>query len=913
MAGSRIKGITIQLDGDTRGLDSALQSVNRRTKDVQSELKDVERLLKFNPNNVELLAQRQELLTDAIQSTTNKLNQLRQAEAQVQAQFERGDISQEQYRGFRRELQQTEQQLAGFQQSLQDMATEQEQLGQRTRQMTALFEATGTSVEDYANVIGQRLVRAIQNGTATSRDLEYAFQRIGRHAIGAGGDIEQLRASLASVNNGASIQSVRQDLMNLQMEAHETEEAVDGIGDSLSSLVGVAAAGGGIAGSVQEALDMASLETKIDILFNVPEESKQSVKEAILDIQSYGVEGEEALEGVRRQWVLNQNASYAVNDSIVRGAGAISSAYSDIDFIELIQEVNEIGKELKINDDQALSLVDSLLKVGFPPDQLDIIAEYGAQLSRAGYSAEEIRGIFAAGVETGTWNIDVLLDGLKEGRIVLAEFGIEVDKATKEVIDGTKISAKQLQAWGKDIASGGEKGKKAYVDVAKAVASIDDQTKRNQVGVKLFGTLYEENGEKITQSILNAENQTKSLDEMMNGLYETMGKTNADPMVELQHAINNVKKELAPFLTEILKGVTAITQWVAENPKLTATIVAVVTTIGVLAGAFMALAPLIAGVQAALPVLGTIFTALTGPIGLVIAAIAAVIAIGVLLYQNWETISTKGQEIFTNLLNFLKNTWDFITNLIGQALDWIDQQTNGKFSSITNTVRNFMSTASNILERGWQFVKDTFSNALKFAKALLTGDFEAMWQVVEDQMGNIMDTVKDIWAEVESFFEGIDLSDIGADIIRGLISGMGSLAKDITRKVGELASLIPDGMKEFLGIKSPSRLMRDEVGKWIPLGVAEGISRNAGAIDRASEQMMANAIPTLPRMPAGEIGASGASTGGATGGNNTFNFSGMMQGATFIVRNDYDIERIARELGNYVTMQARKGGVVFGG
>jgi hypothetical protein len=106
--------------------------------------------------------------------------------------------------------------------------------------------------------------------------------------------------------------------------------------------------------------------------------------------------------------------------------------------------------------------------------------------------------------------------------------------------------------------------------------------------------------------------------------------------------------------------------------------------------------------------------------------------------------------------------------------------------------------------------------------------------------------------------------------------------------------------------------MRDEIGKWIPLGVAEGISRNAGAIDRASEQMMANAIPTLPRIPAMGIGAAGSSTGSA-GGNNTFNFAGMMEGATFIVRNDYDIELIARELGNYVTMQARKGGVVFGG
>lgn len=913
MAGSRIKGITIQLDGDTRGLEQSLQSVNRRTKDVQAELKDVDRLLKFNPNNVELLAQRQELLTDAIQSTTTKLNQLRQAEAQVQAQFERGEISQEQYRGFRRELQQTEQQLAGFQQSLQDMATEQEQVGQRTRQMSALFEATGTSVEDYANVIGQRLVRAIQNGTATSRDLEYAFQRIGREAIGAGGDIEQLRASLATVDSGGSIQSIRQDLMNLQIEAHETEDAVEGLGDSLSTLVGAAAAGGGIAGSVQEALDMASLDTKIDILFNVPEESKQSIKEAVKGIVAYGLDGEEALEGVRRQWALNKDASDAVNDSISRGAAAIAKNFAGVDYIELIQETNEVAANLKITNEEALALFNTLLKTGFPPEQLDTVAEYGTQMQLAGFSLKEIQSIFEAGISTKTWNIDNLNDGVKEARLTMAGFGLEVDENLGKLIKKAGGSAKQFQDWGKAVAAGGEEGSQAMSAVAEWIETIDNKEIKNELATKVFGTKWEDQGDNMIAVFKGVSEASDKTNENLNGLYETMGKTNADPMVELQHAINNVKLALAPTLTEIIKVVTAIANWVAENPKLTATLVTIATTIGVLAGAFMALAPLIAGIQAALPVLGTIFTALTGPIGLVIAAIAAVIAIGVLLYQNWETISAKGKEIFTSLLNFLKDTWSFITNLIDQALDWIDQKTNGKFSSITNTIRNFMSLASDVLSRGWQFIKDTFSNALKFAKALLSGDFDTMWQVVRDQMGNIKTTISDIWGQVVSFFEGIDLSAIGADIIRGLISGMGSMARSIVRKVSELASLIPDGMKDFLGIHSPSRLMRDEIGKWIPLGVAEGISRNAGAIDRASEQMMANAIPALPKMPAMGIGTAGSSTGSTGGGAQTFNFAGMMQGATFIVRNDYDIEKIARELGNYVTMQARKGGVVFGG
>ncbi|EAD5577241.1 hypothetical protein AJ99_15340, partial [Listeria monocytogenes] len=91
MAKGRIQGITIEVDGDTKGLNSALKSVNTQSTKLTSELKDVEKLLKFNPGNVEALAQKQQLLTKQIETTTQKLNQLKQAESQVEAQFKSGE------------------------------------------------------------------------------------------------------------------------------------------------------------------------------------------------------------------------------------------------------------------------------------------------------------------------------------------------------------------------------------------------------------------------------------------------------------------------------------------------------------------------------------------------------------------------------------------------------------------------------------------------------------------------------------------------------------------------------------------------------------------------------------------------------------------------------------------------------
>ena len=107
----RIKGITIQIGGDTSGLNKALSGTNKEIKNTQSQLKDVERLLKLDPTNTELLAQKQRLLAEAVEETSGKLDVLKTAEKQVQDQFERGDISRQQYDSLKREIIETEHQL----------------------------------------------------------------------------------------------------------------------------------------------------------------------------------------------------------------------------------------------------------------------------------------------------------------------------------------------------------------------------------------------------------------------------------------------------------------------------------------------------------------------------------------------------------------------------------------------------------------------------------------------------------------------------------------------------------------------------------------------------------------------------------------------------------------------------------
>lgn len=109
MAGKRIKGITIEIDGDTKGLDKSLSDVDKQLKTTKDDLKDVNKLLKFDPKNTELLQQKQELLKTAIADTKGRLEQLKTALAQMDASG--ADKNSEAYRGLQREIADTENQL----------------------------------------------------------------------------------------------------------------------------------------------------------------------------------------------------------------------------------------------------------------------------------------------------------------------------------------------------------------------------------------------------------------------------------------------------------------------------------------------------------------------------------------------------------------------------------------------------------------------------------------------------------------------------------------------------------------------------------------------------------------------------------------------------------------------------------
>lgn len=159
MAKNRIKGITIEIDGNTTSLQKSLQSVNSSLKDTQSALKDVDNLLKMDPGNVELLTQKQDYLNEAISKTKEKLEQEKLALEQMKANNATGEVTEEQ-RALEREITETEQSLKGLESEMKDfgsvgkqqaavVAQEMEKVGDKVQQAGQKMSAVGDTMTKY--------------------------------------------------------------------------------------------------------------------------------------------------------------------------------------------------------------------------------------------------------------------------------------------------------------------------------------------------------------------------------------------------------------------------------------------------------------------------------------------------------------------------------------------------------------------------------------------------------------------------------------------------------------------------------------------------------------------------------------------------------------------------------------------
>ncbi len=233
---NRIKGITVEIGGDTTGLDKALKSVNSTIKSTQSSLKDVNRLLKLDPSNTELLSQKQKLLKDAVGATKEKLDALKTAQEQAKQQLENGDLGQDKYDALQREIIETEQELR----RLQEQAATTNAALEKMDAVGAKMESVGNSIAGagkkmmpLTTVIGGLGIAAVK----TAADFDSSMSQVAAISGATGDDLQALRDKAREMGEKTkfSASEAAEAMTYMAMAGWKSKDMISGI-DGIMSL-----------------------------------------------------------------------------------------------------------------------------------------------------------------------------------------------------------------------------------------------------------------------------------------------------------------------------------------------------------------------------------------------------------------------------------------------------------------------------------------------------------------------------------------------------------------------------------------------------------------------------------------------------------------------------------------------------
>ncbi|MGG2111911.1 hypothetical protein ABFY60_15535 [Lysinibacillus pakistanensis] len=276
------------------------------------------------------------------------------------------------------------------------------------------------------------------------------------------------------------------------------------------------------------------------------------------------------------------------------------------------------------------------------------------------------------------------------------------------------------------------------------------------------------------------------------------------------------------------------------------------------------IAPLGAKIIATAAKVGRAIGLITSPVGLVIMAIGALIAIFIKMYKTneefrnnvdkaWKAIKEVISSVVKEILSVVTSVWGKVTKfweenqesimkIVNIAWKLIQDWINFALNNILAIFQMVWPIISGVVEVAWNLIKtavkigiDLVLGIIQTVMKLINGDWEGAWNTIKS-------TGESIWNSIVGFFEKVNLWDIGVNIIKGLLDGINSMWENVKKAAAGIADLIPDWLKKKLGIHSPSRVMASEA-KWIPAGVAQGVYNNLDYIKRSADAMAKAAIP----------------------------------------------------------------------
>lgn len=814
--GNRIKGITVEIGGDTTGLDKALRGVNSSITKTQSALNDVNKLLKLDPSNTVLVAQKQQLLSQAVSQTSDKLEVLESAQEQVTAAFQRGDIGQDKYQAFQREVEETRGKLNQYKNDLSSLQTEQDRLSSNTARLEKLFSSTGTQVDDYADVLGSKLVSAIKNGTANSDQMKTAIEKIGKSATGGKADIRQLTDALDTVDDGEAIRNLIEELKQAGDAAQDTAEDVGQIAENTKG-----------AALMQTADQLSAVGDKIQDIGTKAMDAYAETENAVTKVNAYFGETGQAAEDSAN--VIKSVYSDGVGESMDSVADAVLMVkknlgdLSETDLTNLTQQAITLDELYGIDMNETLRGVNSLMQqYGLTAQEAmdyivvgtqngldktnelgDNLSEYAGKFSQAGYSASEYFQLLDNGLKNGAYNLDKVNDAINEVTTRL------VDGTIGESIGSFSTKTQELfTSW----QNGGATQKQVIDSIVADIGNCTNQQEALNLAALAFGTMAEDGNLKFITSLTSVGSTYDSVKGSAQGMFDAT----TTPMQQMESNTRKLQQALVPLgeklaelanaiLPPLVSVITTIGGWFERLPGPVQNFVII---LGALLAAFTALTPVIAAISVAMGALNISML----PIIAVIAAVAAAIAGIIAIIQNWGAITQWFGELwntictgigamvdslkawFSNLWTHLQSVWEGICNVVQTAVMLLGSIIQGAIDIITLPFQMIWENCKGIVSSVWEGIKSVVSSAI-----------HAVSSTISSVMGAIKNVISTVWNAISSKVSSV-LNAIKTTVST-IFNAVKSVASSVWNGIKFVISSVVDGIKSkvssvFNGVKS---------------------------------------------------------------------------------------------------------------
>lgn len=347
----KIKGISVEIGGDTTKLDEALSDTNKSLGETQSQLRDVERLLKLDPKNVVLLEQKQRLLADAVKDTNTKLKTLKTAADQAGEALKKGTINQKQYDDLQREIVETEKKLKSFEEQAEETAKSSKKLGDSFEDLEGKT-AKLKSVADKATKVVAGIATAALATVPATEEYRDSLSKLETTAKFMGVSLDEARDAVAQLYRVTGEEDTAfeaaNNLLNMKLQGEKLTTAIDllsaavirfpdtlGI-ESLADSLQETIATGTATGQFAELLDRlgVSADTVSENLALCTDENTR------LDIALSAL-AENGLQGVTDAWIAENEELVKSRDANLQLKDSLATLAENL--VPLITRVTEIA------------------------------------------------------------------------------------------------------------------------------------------------------------------------------------------------------------------------------------------------------------------------------------------------------------------------------------------------------------------------------------------------------------------------------------------------------------------------------------------------------------------------------------------------------------------------------------------